>query len=156
MQLFLLQIELSTAHNFDIPKVAVLSSTPHQQQIAVHFAHRTAHASPMPPLNHHLLPRGSNDNGTANSNLSDGAIIIIVLVAAGFAVLVGFSITRFYFDKDQPDKARPLGDEQLQYMHSVRRRNLEFLGYGGGVRRSEHRGSESVFSDAEIKGDGRG
>lgn len=83
----------------------------------------------MPP-HHPLLSRGTNATGTSNSNLSDGAIIVIVLVAAGFAVLVGFSITRFYFDKDKPDDTRPLGDEQMQYMHSVRQRNLEGLGFG--------------------------
>lgn len=107
----------------------------------------------MPP-HHRLINRGADDNGTTNGNLSDGAIIIIVLVAAGFAVLVGFSITRFYFDKDQPDKAQPLGDEQLQYMHSVQRRNLDSLGFGRGMR-NDHRGSSSIFSDADLKSDGR-
>jgi hypothetical protein len=87
----------------------------------------------MPPP-YQLLRRGANSNGTINSNLSDGAIIIIVLVASGFAVLIGFSITRFYFDKDSPDKGRALDDEQLQYMHSVRRRNLGDLAFSLGVK----------------------
>ena len=108
----------------------------------------------MPLPHHHLVTRGANSNGTTNSNLSDGAIIVIVLVAAGFAVLVGYSITRFYFDKDSPDRARPLDDAQLQYMHSVRRRNLEGLGFGLGVR-EEYRDNASRFSDAELKSDGR-
>lgn len=108
----------------------------------------------MPPSHRHLAPRGENSNGTTNSNLSDGAIIIIVLVAAGFAVLVGFAITRFYFDKDQPDRARPLGDAQMQYMHSVRRRNLDSLGFGPGAR-NDYRGSSSQFSEADLKSDGR-
>ena len=106
----------------------------------------------MPP-NHHLLRRGANSNGTTNSNLSDGAIIVIVLVAAGFAVLIGYSITRFYLDKDQPDRARPLGDAQLQYMHSVRRRNLDSLGFGPGAKK-DYAGSLSQFSEADVRTDG--
>ena len=106
------------------------------------------------PSHHHLVNRGANSNGTSNSNLSDGAIIVIVLVAAGFAVLVGYSITRFYFDKDQPDKAKPLGDEQLQYMHSVRRRNLKGLGFGAGTDNG-YLGDSSQFSEAELNSDGR-
>jgi hypothetical protein len=43
-----------------------------------------------------LHPRAANSDGTINSNLSDGAIIIIVLVAAGFSVLLGYSMTRFF------------------------------------------------------------
>jgi hypothetical protein len=109
----------------------------------------------MPPP-HPLFPRGKNASGTDNSNLSDGAIIIIVLVAAGFAVLIGFSITRFYFDKDQPDKARPLGDEQLQYMHAVRRRNLDGLQGSGSGRKGGYRVGADRLSDAESDGRGYG
>lgn len=102
----------------------------------------------MPPP-YHLLRRRANSNGTSNSNLSDGAIIIIVLVAAGFAVLIGFSVTRFYFDKDSPDKGRAVGDEQLQYMHSVRRQNLNSLAFGLGMK-DGYRSGVSQFSNVDL------
>ena len=109
----------------------------------------------MPPPHYHLITRGANSNGTSNSNLSDGAIIIIVLVASGFAVLVGYSITRFYFDKDTPDRSRAVGDEQLQYMHSMRRRNLENLASGLGMKEG-YRSSESQFSEMGVQSGERG
>lgn len=108
----------------------------------------------MPPPHYHLITRGANSNGTSNSNLSDGAIIIIVLVASGFAVLVGYSITRFYFDKDPPDRGKAVSDEQLQYMHSMRRRNLENLAYGLGMKEG-YRSSESQFSEMGVQGSER-
>jgi uncharacterized protein YneF (UPF0154 family) len=104
----------------------------------------------MPP-HYQLFPRGANSNGTSNSNLSDGAIIIIVLVASGFAVLIGFSITRFYFDKESSDKGRAVNDEQLQYMHSVRRHNLDSLAYSMGMEEG-HRSGVSQLSDADLDG----
>jgi hypothetical protein len=82
---------------------------------------------------HALSPRGTNDNGTANSNLSNGAIIVIVLVAAGFLVLIGFSVTRFFFDKDDEMERHTYRDEQMQHMHSLRRRNFEDLKHSIGV-----------------------
>jgi hypothetical protein len=102
----------------------------------------------MPP-SYHLLPRGANSNGTFNSNLSDGAIIVIVLVAAGFAVLVGFSITRFYFDEESPGKDIAVGDEQLRYMHSVRQRNMRNLGLEMGIK-DGRRSSGSQFSNVDF------
>jgi hypothetical protein len=104
----------------------------------------------MPPLNQ-VFARRANSNRTNNSNLSDGAIIIIVLVASGFAVLIGFSITRFYFDKGSPDKGRAVNDEQLQFMHSVCRRNLDRLAYSMGMKEG-YRSYVSQLSDADLDG----
>lgn len=132
----------------------ILPFKPYLQKTKEQHSHSPAHTDPMSPLHQHLTVRGANSNGTTNSNLSDGAIIIIVLAAAGFAVLVGYSVTRFYFDKDQPDRARPLGDAQLQYMLSVRRRNLDSLGFGLGAKNYD-RGSLSQFSDPDVRSDGR-
>ena len=78
--------------------------------------------------------RSANDNGTSNSNLSSGAIIVIVLVAAGFAVLIGFSTTRFFFNKNDHDP-RETSDEQTQHMREVRRRNAKDMGLGIDTKR---------------------
>lgn len=72
-------------------------------------------------------PRGTNDNGTSNGNLPTGAIIVFVLLAAGFAVLVGYSITRFYFRQDYVYGQRSYGYEQARYMRAVRQRNVRSL-----------------------------
>jgi len=109
----------------------------------------------MPPPHYNLFARGANSNGTTNSNLSDGAIIVIVLVASGFAVLVGYSITRFYFDKDTPDRSRAASDEQLQYMHSMRRRNMENLTLELGMKEG-YRGSVSQYSEMGVQGGEQG
>lgn len=74
-----------------------------------------------------LYARATNDNGTANSNLSDGAIIVIVLVAAGFAVLLGYSTTRFFHKQDDSNHLTT-NDEQAQYMREVRQRSARNLG----------------------------
>lgn len=108
----------------------------------------------MPPP-YQLIGRGANSNGTSNSNLSDGEIIIIVLVASGFAVLIGFSVTRFYFDKDARDEGRAVGDEQLQYMHSVRQRNLDSLAVALGMMEG-YRSGVSQFSNADLDSGERG
>jgi hypothetical protein len=93
---------------------------------------------PSPTTRHHaLLARGANDDGTTNGNLSNAAIIIIVLVASGFLVLIGFSITRFFFTEDDEQERHIIRDEQMQYMHSLRRRNLEHLKYSMGVQVSQ-------------------
>ena len=94
---------------------------------------------PFSSTNHNaLVPRATNDDGTANSNLSNGAIIVIVLVASGFAVVMGFAITRFFFTKEDEHNPFTVQDEQMQYMHGLRRRNLVHLKYSmGGVKVSE-------------------
>jgi hypothetical protein len=74
-----------------------------------------------------LHPRAANSDGTTNSNLSDGAIIIIVLVAAGFSVLLGYSMTRFFQAKNDSD-GLVANDEQVRYMREVRQRSAQRLG----------------------------
>jgi len=69
-----------------------------------------------------LETRATNDNGTANSNLSSGIIILLVLVAAGFAVLVGYSTMRF-FNNESDSYWHGRSEEQEQYMRDVRQRN---------------------------------
>jgi len=99
---------------------------------------------------HVLLSRGANDDGTTNSNLSNGAIIVIVLVAAGFLVLIGFSVTRFYFSKDEELEQHTYRDEQVQYMHSLRRRNREDLSHNLGIKASRqlyHSDNLRAFDD---------
>jgi hypothetical protein len=84
---------------------------------------------------HHALlaPRGANEDGTTNGNLSNSAIIIIVLVSSGFLVVMGYAITRFFFTKEDEHNPHLVHDEQMQYMHSLRRRNLEHLKYSMGM-----------------------
>jgi hypothetical protein len=86
-----------------------------------------SHAPSTPP---HLIPRAANSDGTTNSNLSNGAIIIIVLVAAGFSVLLGYSMTRFFHSKDDSD-GLVANDEQVRYMREVRQRSAQSLGIDG-------------------------
>jgi hypothetical protein len=62
---------------------------------SIYLYKHSSHLTPMLPP-YQLCPRGANSNGTSNSNFSDGAIIIIVLVASGFAALIDFSITRYH------------------------------------------------------------
>jgi len=90
--------------------------------------------SPTAEQHHILSTRGTNNNGTANSNLSNAAIIVIVLVAAGFAVLIGFSITRFFVTKDEELERHTYHDDQKAYMQSLRRRNFDHLKYGVDVK----------------------
>jgi hypothetical protein len=81
--------------------------------------------APSTPLT--LISRAANSDGTTNSNLSDGAIIVIVLVAAGFSVLLGYSMTRFFHRKDDSD-GLVANDEQARYMREVRQRSARALG----------------------------
>lgn len=75
-----------------------------------------------------LAPRGTNDNGTNNSNIPTEAIIVIVLVAAGFVVLIGYSITRFFSSQHNFRDPPSAGEEQVQHMRTVRQRNLKQMG----------------------------
>jgi hypothetical protein len=95
-----------------------------------------------------LLPRAANSDGTTNSNLSDGAIIIIVLVAAGFSVLLGYSMTRFFQSKNDSE-GLVANDEQVRYMREVRQRSAQALG----VDRYQPRGGDLLERDG---GDGSG
>jgi hypothetical protein len=109
---------------------------------------------PFPAAPNHnalLLPRATNDDGTANSNLSNGAIIVIVLVASGFAVVMGFAITRFFFTKeDEEHNPFIVHDEQMQYMHGLRRRNLEDLKHTMGVQVSHYQPNDIASSDFSV------
>jgi hypothetical protein len=102
-----------------------------------------------------LHPRAANSDGTINSNLSDGAIIIIVLVAAGFSVLLGYSMTRFYQAKNDSD-GLVANDEQVRYMREVRQRSARSLG----VDRYQARGGDlferDSGSDSRVEGNGNG
>jgi hypothetical protein len=107
---------------------------------------------PSPTTTHHaLLARGANDDGTTNANLSNGAIIAIVMISSGFLVLMGFSIMRFFFAKeDEGNNPFVVHDEQMQYMHSLRRRQLDHLKYSMGVKVSEYHPNDVASSDVSL------
>jgi hypothetical protein len=115
----------------------------------------------LPDHSHHLstpptlISRAANSDGTTNSNLSDGAIIIIVLVAAGFSVLLGYSMTRFFQAKNDSD-GLVANDEQVRYMREVRQRSARSLG----VDRYQPRGGDLFErddgSDSRVHVDGNG
>jgi hypothetical protein len=54
--------------------------------------------------------------------LPDGAVIVIVLLCAGFAVLIGYSATRFYFQDYNDIDRHTVNVDQAQYMREVRDR----------------------------------
>lgn len=59
--------------------------------------------------------------------ISDNGVVVIVIVAAGFTLLVGISITHF-FSKDHSGERNAFTDpsiEQATYMRGIRERNLE-------------------------------
>lgn len=99
-----------------------------------------------------LYARATNDNGTTNSNLSDGAIIVIVLVAAGFAVLLGYSTTRFFYKRDDNDHLTT-NDEQARYMREVRQRSHRNLGVPSDFH--QHRPRYDDQSTHGVEEDGR-
>lgn len=80
--------------------------------------------------------RAINDDGTSNSNLSSAAIIIIVLAVASFAVLVGYSTTRFFYDWANSEDQTAVQDLQQYYMREVRQRNLESMRFDLNTKRS--------------------
>ncbi|KAF2721695.1 hypothetical protein K431DRAFT_66313 [Polychaeton citri CBS 116435] len=100
-----------------------------------------------------LIKRGKNGNNTDNTNLPNGAIIVLVLVGAGFLVLCGWAVTRhFYADIGGP-ASNHLADgfSQAQYMRDVRLRNQEIIEaeaghYGGGPKRPVMRERETQMS----------
>lgn len=67
--------------------------------------------------------------------ISDGVVILLVILGAGASVIVGYAIFRF-FGQDGPKESTNVGSEfnQAQYMRDVRLRNQEDLagmyGYG--------------------------
>lgn len=73
--------------------------------------------------------RNANADGTSNHNLTPPVIIIIVLLCAGFSVLMGYSITRFFINSNADENsgwATPQF-EQAHYMQEVRERAREEL-----------------------------
>lgn len=61
--------------------------------------------------------------------VSNNGVVVIVIIAAGFTLLVGISITRF-FSSDRsgdPSAFREPSLEQATYMRSVRERNLALI-----------------------------
>lgn len=83
-----------------------------------------------------LNSRATNNDGTSNSNLSSAAIIIIVLVCAGFAVLVGYSTTRFFYNQEDGEDQITMQDVQERYMREVRQHNLQRIRSELGMKRS--------------------
>ena len=107
---------------------------------------------PSPTTSQHaLLARGANDDGTTNANLSNGAIIAIVMISSGFLVLMGFSIMRFFFKKEDEHNPFTVHDEQMQYMHSLRRRQLDHLKYSMGVKVTEYHPQDSRSSEISME-----
>jgi hypothetical protein len=98
-----------------------------------------------------LIPRAANSDGTTNSNLSDGAIIVIVLVATGFSVLLGYSMTRFFHSKDDSD-GLVANDEQARYMREVRQRSARALGVNQYQPRSGNLFERDDGSDSRVDG----
>jgi len=97
------------------------------------------------------LARGANEDGTTNGNLSNAAIIIIVLISSGFLVLMGYSITRFFFSKEEEHNPHLIHDEQMQYMHSLRRRQLDHLKYSMGVKVSQYHPNDLASSEVSME-----
>ncbi|KAH9845622.1 hypothetical protein Tdes44962_MAKER06457 [Teratosphaeria destructans] len=65
------------------------------------------------------------------ANLSNSAIIVIILVGAGLGLLMFYAIARFFFmtKTDDGDQSRFMPQpEQAQYMSSVRTRERSMLG----------------------------
>jgi hypothetical protein len=61
--------------------------------------------------------------------VSNNGVVVIVIIAAGFTLIVGISITRF-FSSDRsadPSAFREPSVEQATYMRSVRERNQEAI-----------------------------
>jgi hypothetical protein len=106
---------------------------------------------PSPTTVHHaLLARGANDDGTTNSNLSNGAIIAIVMISSGFLVLMGFSIMRFFFAKEDEVNPFVVHGEQMEYMQSLRRRQLDHLKYSMGVEVTEYHPNDVASSEVSM------
>jgi hypothetical protein len=89
----------------------------------------------MPPTMSHLLKR---DNGF---EMPTPVIVLLIMVAAGFVVCMGFAVhSAFGFGTDN-NKPKPMTVEQMEYMAEVKIRNLEALeregrhAKGGGMRR---------------------
>ena len=81
-------------------------------------------------------PHSSNCRQSA-MGISDGLVIFLVILGAGAAVVLGYSVFRF-FCQDGPKESIDIGGEfnQAQYMRDVRLRNQEDLAgmYGYGRR----------------------
>jgi hypothetical protein len=61
--------------------------------------------------------------------VSNNGVVVIVIIAAGFTLLVGISITRFFSSdrSSDPSAFREPSIEQATYMRSVRDRNFAEL-----------------------------
>lgn len=74
------------------------------------------------------------------ADLSHPLIVLLVILGAGFCVLMGYAIWRAFHGAIEDDN-RPMSDEQMTYMVSVKHRNWQELerAYGGrGGRRIFH------------------
>lgn len=59
--------------------------------------------------------------------LSPSLIVLFVIMGAGAAVLVGYSIARFYVNSGGPNSFNERGPSQMEHMRDVRDRNREQL-----------------------------
>jgi len=77
------------------------------------------------------------DNNDTKYAIAPGAIIIIVILAAGFCVCIGYAIARLFMTADEEES--PRNPDQDRYMREVRVRrmvDLEALCYGPKQKRS--------------------
>jgi hypothetical protein len=69
--------------------------------------------------------------------LPDSVVVLFVIMGAGAACIVGYSIHRLFFGpSDFENSDRSPSTEQLQYMADVRRRNVEGLKFEANQGRS--------------------
>ena len=71
--------------------------------------------------------------------VSNNGVVVIVIIAAGFTLLVGISITRF-FSSDRsgdPSAFREPSLEQATYMRRVRERNISLIQEEAGMSAGE-------------------
>ena len=73
------------------------------------------------------------------AELSHPLIVLLVILGAGFCVLMGYAIWRSFHGAIEDDN-KPISDEQMTYMVSVKHRNWQALerAYGG-------RGGRRIF-----------
>lgn len=77
------------------------------------------------------------------AELSHPLIVLLVILGAGFFVLMGYAVWRAFHGAIEDDH-NPVSDEQMTYMVSVKHRNWQELerAYGGrGGRRIFHSGA---------------
>jgi hypothetical protein len=98
----------------------------------------------MPPTISHSLLKRADDNGF---ELPTPVIVLLIMIAAGFVVCMGFAIhSAFGFGPDN-NKPKPMTVEQMEYMAEVKIRNLEALEREGRHARGGKRRMSGVVYD---------